>query len=50
MVVVVNQHYAPTKVTNVALATKACKVVVLVATYHANYQEQKQRQKRSVMI
>ena len=50
MVVVVNQHYPTTKVTNVALPTESCKMAVLVATYHANYQEQEQRQKRSVMI
>ena len=37
VVVVVNQQYPPTKVTNVALATVCCKVEVVVATYPANY-------------
>ena len=50
MVVVVNQHYPTTKVTNVALATVSCKVAVVVSTYHANYQEQEQRQQHNVMI
>ena len=35
--VVVNQQYSPTKVTNVALARVCCKVEVVVATYPANY-------------
>ena len=43
-------HYPPSKVTNVPLATVGCKVAVVVATYHANYQQQEQRQQHSVMI